>query len=543
MACAFKSKKIHIWDISRFLIINSISESNSISCIEFISESILAVGTSSEINIWNVDTKNRLKRINVGKRINDLVFLTNQILLSSDSGPVIRTWTITTWTQLKSKNNAAQRMAQLDRKRFVYIGPTFYIRKISDLSSMTSQIPQTQTYDSLKFFNNRLILARRTKVIEIYNVSDWSSKKISSLHSLTINALEPILEKNDTIDDSVIDYVSELDNATGIIDTEYPFSDPALQLDYSLTDSLAISTINPFMASVISISNLFAILDMKNINIGQLIENLQNKSFSFDLSQPSSQLPTSLLTSSKYDIANCVSNCSNHGLCKLNGNKFECSCDLDFTGSRCETDLRPCTNNPCLNFIKCDNIQNGTQFNQDYQRYENYYPDFICTCKDNYFGKRCASKINLCENETCSGNGFCKVIKNEAFQNESIKCECFGNGQFLGDKCETKSAKMVVHEATVKTTSYIAIGTLITFYALVGFMDIHKYFIMKKSNIFQKKRIPRIKNIHETSDQNKQSNPFENNLNESVANEQSNQIDQCNYNIDELVVENVPDQI
>ena len=217
MACAFASRKFYIWDVNRFVITNSISEWNSISSIEFISESILAVGTSSEINIWNVVTKTKIKRINVGKRINDLIFLTNQILLSSDSGPAIRTWSITTWTQLKSKNNAAQRLAQLDRKRFVCIGPKFSIGKISDLNSMTSPILQAQTYDSLKFFDNRLILARKTKVIEVYNVSDWSSKQILSLHSLTINALEPILEKNDAVDDSVIDYVSDYaDNATSI---------------------------------------------------------------------------------------------------------------------------------------------------------------------------------------------------------------------------------------------------------------------------------------------------------------------------------------
>ena len=38
---------------------------------------------------------------------------------------------------------------------------------------------------------------------------------------------------------------------------------------------------------------------------------------------------------------------------------------------------------------------------------------------------------------------------------------------------------MVVHEASVKTTSYIAIGVLISVFSLMILMDVHKYFFMK----------------------------------------------------------------
>jgi len=71
------------------------------------------------------------------------------------------------------------------------------------------------------------------------------------------------------------------------------------------------------------------------MSITELITNLENKSFSFDLSQPSSQLPSSLLTSPKYDIADCVSNCSNHGLCKIrDGSRFICQCNYDINNMK-----------------------------------------------------------------------------------------------------------------------------------------------------------------------------------------------------------------
>jgi len=109
------------------------------------------------------------------------------------------------------------------------------------------------------------------------------------------------------------------------------------------------------------------------------------------------------------------------------------------------------------------------------------------------------------ENETCSGNGICKVITSKDIiphqTNESIECKCFGIDQFKGKSCEIKTIKYIVRQITVKTTYYVAIIVLIAFYLLIFSSDLINFFIKKdvlkgkrtrknkktkKSNLFQK---------------------------------------------------------
>ena len=223
-----------------------------------------------------------------------------------------------------------------------------------------------------------------------------------------------------------------------------------------------------------------------NFNISLLIKALVNKTFSIDLKSPISKLPVQLLTSN-LDINDCVSNCSNYGVCKLSPtNQFICVCDLNHSGSKCHLELRPCFYSPCLNYIKCDNILNDTHFNDRFQAYQNYYSDFVCTCKDQYYGKRCELKINPCENETCSGNGICKSLDNGSNQTSTIKCECFGQNSFEGEKCETKSTRKILEEASVKTSYLIAIIVLVSLYATAVLIDIHTYYFEVKSPLKQK---------------------------------------------------------
>ena len=109
--------------------------------------------------------------------------------------------------------------------------------------------------------------------------------------------------------------------------------------------------------------------------------------------------------------------------------------------------MRPCSFNPCLNYVNCESLLlSSSSF------------DFKCFCKDGFYGKRCQHKINLCENETCSGNGICQVISNnQSKYGESIECKCFGMGQFEGKSCETKTTKAIIRIIAIKTTSFIAI--------------------------------------------------------------------------------------
>jgi len=73
---------------------------------------------------------------------------------------------------------------------------------------------------------------------------------------------------------------------------------------------------------------------------------------------------------------------------------------------------------------------------------------------------------------------LCKII-NENELNETIKCECFGQNSFEGEKCETKSIKMTAKEASVKTTSIIAITILISLFVLAILSDLHTYYVKK----------------------------------------------------------------
>ena len=226
-----------------------------------------------------------------------------------------------------------------------------------------------------------------------------------------------------------------------------------------------------------TLNNLLTALGgSSTVNVSQVLDILVNKTFSFDLSA-SGSLPTGFLTSSTLDISNCMTNCTNVGSCKLTPDmKFLCLCDPDFSGPACQTDQRPCSNEPCLHFKQCKDIYNGTSINPANGAIMNVYSGFECICQDYYYGQRCEKKVNLCENETCSGNGICQVNH----ENNTISCKCFGINSFSGDHCEIKSASKVAHEATVKLASIVAIISVILFYAFVIFLDYHKYYIMKQ---------------------------------------------------------------
>ena len=228
------------------------------------------------------------------------------------------------------------------------------------------------------------------------------------------------------------------------------------------------------------LSDLLKSFFQKNTNISQLLDLLTNKTFLFDLDSDISYLI--YLLKSNLDINNCVSNCSNNGVCKLldDSNIFGCICDSDHTGSKCEIDLRPCSTYPCLNYKNCENVFDSVYFDPNKQTIRNIYSDFKCYCKQYFYGKRCELEINLCQNETCSGNGICTEIKDIKSNNKSVKCNCFGIDSFEGDKCEFKSSKRKTVETAVKTSSIIAICVLISLFCLLISMDIHKYVIMKK---------------------------------------------------------------
>ena len=542
LASCSLDQKIRLWNLATYNLTKTIIDpgNNNIDSIEYINDTVLVSGATgiSTIILWNLNTGLQIKTLSHSSAIG-LLFIENKYLLSSDvSSNLFKKWSFENFNYIETLSQGGKCLKKIDSNNILFLRSDGQIGYLN-LTQNTFGILSTGGCFSLEVVdNNAVAIGRQDNSIEIWNIfSNYRYKTIPAAHSSDILAIENIPEDlglvnepttslsiiqststsasiltstpvtnitstfvsttiinqnlDSTISNSnktdfsmvstVTNFLSESQSTNFITSLESTLIATSISSDSTSTQTNMIDTTtliinNPFSAPIISISAVFS--SSSNMSLTQLIDNLQNKSFSFDL-KPSSNIPSSLLTSNKYDIADCVSNCSNQGLCKVIGFKFACQCSQDFTGSKCEIDLRPCSNNPCLNFIKCDNVQNGTYFNQDTQQIENYYSDFICSCKDKYYGKRCESKINLCQNETCSGNGVCKVITNELYQNESIKCECYGINSFEGDKCETKSAKMVVHEASVRTTSYIALAALISLYLLVITMDIHKYFVTK----------------------------------------------------------------
>ena len=81
-------------------------------------------------------------------------------------------------------------------------------------------------------------------------------------------------------------------------------------------------------------------------------------------------------------------------------------------------------------------------------------------------------RINVCENITCSLNGYC-FISNE--QNSTLfQCKCFYG--YSGDKCEIESTLKRVISYFQWTTTIICIICLITFWTIIIGTDLFSYF-------------------------------------------------------------------
>ena len=145
----------------------------------------------------------------------------------------------------------------------------------------------------------------------------------------------------------------------------------------------------------------------------------------------------------------CLSSCSNNGVCNFANNSLVCKCDEYFTGAQCNIDKRPCSSWPCLSNSTC--IQNLTDFS------------FFCNCSELYYGRYCEENFDACKDENCSRSGYCEEVDGKP------KCKCVY--LFEGEHCETKSDQQVKIDKTVKTSVIICIITVILFWAFIIFFD------------------------------------------------------------------------
>ena len=104
---------------------------------------------------------------------------------------------------------------------------------------------------------------------------------------------------------------------------------------------------------------------------------------------------------------------------------------------------------------------------------------FECFCGKYYKGQYCESKIDICQNETCSGNGHCEDV------NKQAKCKCFS--LYLGEKCETKSNELEIIQTVLSTASIVAIIAVFLFYLCILSMDMAKICTKNKNKKRKKK--------------------------------------------------------
>lgn len=161
-----------------------------------------------------------------------------------------------------------------------------------------------------------------------------------------------------------------------------------------------------------------------------VVKSLNQTSFSFP--QLTTQQKMSLFNLG-YDLSGCLVNCSNNGRCNfdITLNAFYCVCDSIYSsGSACQLDTRPCSSNPCLNNASCFDYSNFLNNNLSIMT----NTTFNCLCDKYHEGLYCESKIDLCKNETCSGNGICQDLNNKP------TCKCFS--LYLGEKCDQQSSEL-----------------------------------------------------------------------------------------------------
>ena len=163
------------------------------------------------------------------------------------------------------------------------------------------------------------------------------------------------------------------------------------------------------------------------------------------------------------DLNACLSNCSNNGKCHLDSQtrQYLCKCISTNMNKLCQLIDGICAQSHiCLNGGFRLSLNNSCS----------------CQCPDNglFYGKNCELRRNLCENRTCSFNGYCTQIQNET------QCKCF-NG-YGGETCQYESISLKLHKSVQSTSTIICIIFICLFWMLIFTSDLMNYFKMGNEN-------------------------------------------------------------
>ena len=177
-----------------------------------------------------------------------------------------------------------------------------------------------------------------------------------------------------------------------------------------------------------------------------------------------------ILSNYKYDLNGCLVNCSNKGQCMYNviSNRFVCDCNSNYKGLACQTNVKPCFSNPCLNNGVCfDNYTtNFTAANTT---------EFYCQCQNNNYGFYCENAIDVCKNRNCSNNGYCTVNGTNA------QCKCYIN--YNGDDCQYENSFIKMIRYITMSTLFIALGCLGFTVSLVILNDVWSFLIHSPNKV------------------------------------------------------------
>lgn len=97
----------------------------------------------------------------------------------------------------------------------------------------------------------------------------------------------------------------------------------------------------------------------------------------------------------------------------------------------------PCIVNPCLNFIKCNTLNNGS---------------YECICAPGFHGKHCELIIDACYGNPCEYGGTCYVLEEGRFE-----CRCPEG--FTGRRCEENVNDCINHKCLNAATCMDSINS------------------------------------------------------------------------------------
>ena len=130
---------------------------------------------------------------------------------------------------------------------------------------------------------------------------------------------------------------------------------------------------------------------------------------------------------------------------------------------------------PCLNNGTC--VENTTALTS-------VNSNSSYTCGEYYYGTNCEYRKNLCQNETCSNNGYCTMESTD----NVVNCTC--KMGYSGVHCEIELQSTKIVKTVTSIASVIPLFVFAGIYSLMFIIDVINM-CTSKPRIYRKKPIPR----------------------------------------------------